>query len=157
MKQRYLHRMELRKERWEAPAPAGIAIVPYQAERHHDEIPEIYARSFAEPPWPADWDGFPEFDPGGVFVAESPGAAETVGYIISFQRKNVGYISVLAVIPAFRRRGIGTALAHRAVLYLRSKGLGAIQVDAFADSTPAVGFYTNLGFRVIRTYQDDNT
>ena len=141
--------MELKEERQETPAPVGIAIVPYQREQHHDTIPEIYARSFAEPPWPADWNCFPEFDPGGVFVAESPGALDAVGYIISFQRKNVGYISALAVIPAFQRRGIGRALVRRAILYLRSKGSDAIQVDAFADSTPAVGFYTHLGFCVI--------
>jgi len=39
-----------------------------------------------------------------------------------------------------------------AVAYLHSIGLETIQVDAFTDSAPAVAFYTNFGFQVIRTF-----
>jgi len=154
MRQRYLHRMELKEETRETSAPDGITICLYDRKRHHDQIPAVYANAFGESPWPTDWDCFPEFDPRGVFVAELSGTAETVGYVISFQRKNIGYVSVLAVVPSFRRRGIGRALVRAANAYLRSIGVETIQVDVFTDSAPAVTFYTDFGFRVVRTYED---
>ena len=53
----------------EAIAPAGVVIIPYDPPCHHAKIPQIYAQSFDELPWPADWDHISEFDPNGVFLA----------------------------------------------------------------------------------------
>ena len=150
-----LHLMELKEKKRHISVPDGIMVLPYDPQRHHGWIRSVYAKAFSEPPWRADWDRFPEFDPHGVFVAESEGTAEVVGYVISFQRLNTGYVSVLAVVPACQRRGIGTALVRAAVTYLRSlAAVEIIQVHAFADSAPAVAFYMDYGFRVVRTYED---
>ena len=35
-------------------------------------------------------------------------------------------------------------------------GLIGIQVDAFVDSTPAVSFYPKIGFRVVKTFEDED-
>jgi ribosomal protein S18 acetylase RimI-like enzyme len=154
-KQRYIHRMELKDETLEISAPDGITIFSYDRKRHHDRIPAVYAEAFMESPWPADLDCFPEFNPLGVFIAESADTKETVGYVVSFQRESIGYVSVLAVVPPYQRRGIGRALAHTAITYLRSlAGVETIQVDAFTDSIPAVVFYKEFGFRVLHTYED---
>ena len=152
---RVLHRMLLESDEDECPPVEGIAIRPYSEQRHREAIRSVYARSFGEAPWPSDWDGFEEFDPGGVFVAEETTGQAPVGYVISFRRRGHGYISVLAVVPERRRRGIGFALARTAIRYLRGLGIRSIMVDAPADSTPAVNLYHKLGFRVDRTFEDE--
>ena len=151
---RYLYRMQLMREARDTLVPDGITISSYDKIRHHGEIPVVYAEAFAAPQWPEDWDCFSESDPHGVFVAESSSTSETVGYVISFRRKSTGYVSVLAVLPSYQRLGIGTALLRAAINYLRSIGAESIEVDAFADSAPAVAFYTDFGFRIVRTYED---
>ena len=128
--------------------PAGIRVVPYRAGQHHDRVPAIYAASFGEEPWPANWDQFDEFDPQGLFLAEDESTQEPVGYAICFQRRDFGYISVVAVIPAYQRRGIASALVGVAIDYLHSLGLDTVRIDAYEESTPAVRTYEKLGFQV---------
>ncbi len=147
--------MELSEKVRTQSLPKEVVICSYNREQHHNIIPTLYAKAFVEPPWSKDWDCFPEFDALGVFLAQIPATSEVVGYVISFQRKDFGYMSVLAVVPSHRRRGIGGALVHAAIVYLRSRGLKTIQVDAFTDNLPAVRLYQNLGFRIIRTYEDN--
>jgi ribosomal protein S18 acetylase RimI-like enzyme len=125
--------------------PAGICILPYCADLHQEYIPSLYAASFGEDPWPADWDQFDEFDPQGVFLAVEE---EPVGFAICFRRSDFGYISVVAVLPAYRRRGIASALVGTAIRYLRSLGLDTVRIDAYEASVPAVRTYEQLGFRV---------
>ena len=151
---RKLHRMVLQSVEDECSLSKGIAIRPYSEEQHHEAIPNIYARSFGEPPWPSDWDRFEEFDPQGVFVAEDADSHTPVGYVISFRRPTYGYISVVAVLPECRRRGIGFAVVSTAVNYLHGLGVDVVKVDAPADSPPAVGLYKKAGFRVESTFED---
>jgi ribosomal protein S18 acetylase RimI-like enzyme len=127
----------------------------YSAEDDHEVIPSIYERSFDEPPWPKDWDQFDEFDAKGMFVADDVQRRRAVGYVISFKRRDHGYVSVLAVLPEYRMRGIGSALVKTAIGYLRGQGLEVIRVDALADSPAAVGFYRKAGFSIEETFEDD--
>jgi len=90
-----------------------------------------------------------------MFVADDVQHREAVGYVISFKRRDQGYISVLAVLPEYRRRGIGSALVKTAISYLRGQGLEAIRVDAFTDSPAAVGVYRKVGFSIEETFEDD--
>jgi ribosomal protein S18 acetylase RimI-like enzyme len=136
------------------PPPAGIRIVPYEAALHHDHIPMVYAESFGEAPWPDDWDRFDEFDPHGTFLGIDTRTGDVAGYAISFRRQDLGYISVVAVRPAYRRRGIASALVGTAIEYLRSLGLGTVQIDAYERSLAAVRTYERLGFRVLDTLQE---
>jgi mycothiol synthase len=136
------------------PVPDGVAIRPYAAGCDHRRVPEVFAAAFGEPPWPDDWDRFPEFDPRGVFVAEALATDEAIGFVICFRRAGFGYVSVLAVVPGWRRRGVARALLGSAVGYLRSLGLVEVEVDAFTDAGPAVGLYRDFGFEVLRTYDD---
>jgi len=151
---RHLHRMRLIGEPPPAPGPAGAAVRGYAAERDHTRIPLVYAAAFGEPPWPDDWDRFAAFDPRGVFVAEERAGGEAVGFVTSFGRGDFGYVGVLAVVPGWRRRGVARALLRTAVVYLRSLGPDAVEVDAFVDARPAVALYRACGFEVIRTYAD---
>lgn len=154
MSARRLHRMGLTGEPPARPVPDDVAIRPYAAGRDHHRIPAVYAAAFGEPPWPGDWDRFPEFDPRGVFVAEALTTEALVGFVTCFRRAGFGYVSVLAVVPGWRRRGVARALLGSAVGYLRSLGLVDVEVDAFTDAGPAVGLYRDFGFEVLRTYDD---
>ncbi|HEY1315098.1 MAG TPA: GNAT family N-acetyltransferase [Steroidobacteraceae bacterium] len=59
-----------------------------------------------------------------------------------------GEVLVLAVLPAYERRGIGTCLLSRVVEWLRSVGFNRIWVAASPDSRiRAHGFYRSLGWR----------
>ncbi len=88
--------------------PPNITIVPYVPALHHEVVPQVYAAAFGEPPWPADWETIPEFDPGGVFLAISTESGEAGGFAVSFMRREYGYISVVAA------EGAGVAAAgHR--------------------------------------------
>ena len=154
MSARFLHRMGLAAEPPVASVPHGVAVRPYASDRDHARVPEVFAAAFGAPPWPDDCDQFPEFDPHGVFVAEALATSEAIGFVTCFRRGGFGYVSVLAVVPGWRRRGVARALLGSAVAYLRSLGLAAVEVDAFTDAGPAVALYRACGFEVLRTYED---
>jgi len=146
--------MGLATEPTAAPVPDGVVVRPYAPERDHARIPAVYAAAFVAPPWPGGWDVFGEFDPRGVFVAEDLATTALVGFVTCFRRAGFGYVSVLGVVPGWRRRGVASALLGSAVGYMRSLGLSAIEVDAFTDADPAVALYRAFGFEVLRTYED---
>jgi ribosomal protein S18 acetylase RimI-like enzyme len=53
-------------------------------------------------------------------------------------------IAAVSTVPAFRRRGIGTAMTHHALEAAASDGAR----DAYLDATDAgLGIYTRLGFQ----------
>jgi len=136
------------------PPPQKISIIPYSPEQHHEAIRYIYSEAFGENPWPADWDAFDEFDPKGVFVASHTQTGEPVGYVISFKRRDFGYISVVAVIPEFQRQGIASGMINAAVDYLQSLHLRKVAIDVYATNTPAVEAYKKMGFRVVETFEE---
>jgi ribosomal protein S18 acetylase RimI-like enzyme len=135
------------------PAVAGIVVRRWHREQDHTRIPGIFAAGFGRDPWPSDWDGFDQFDPDGVFVADAADGTG-VGFAICFRRDNTGYISVVTVIPECRRRGIASALVATAVRYLASLGLEQVRIDAYADAPAAVATYRSLGFEVYETILD---
>ncbi len=154
MSARFLHRMGLASVPPPAPVPDGVVVRRYAPDRDHARVPAVFAAAFGAPPWPDDWDAFGEFDPHGVFVAEAPASSEAIGFVICFRRAGFGYVSVLAVVPGWRRRGVARELLRSAVGYLRGLGLNRVEVDAFTDAEPAVGLYRDFGFEVLRTYED---
>jgi ribosomal protein S18 acetylase RimI-like enzyme len=131
----------------------GVAVRRWDRSRDHARIPGVYGSAFGHDPWPEDWDAFDDFDPDGVFVAEAGG--EAVGFALCFRRADHGYISVVAVVPSHRRRGIASALVGRAVGYLRSLQADTVRIDAYADAPAAVAAYRSLGFEVYETVVDE--
>jgi ribosomal-protein-alanine N-acetyltransferase len=136
------------------PLPRSISIERYSRTQHSDQVRHVFGQALKDEPWPQDWDSFEEFDPKGVFVAQHHPTDELVGYVISFKRRDMGYISVVAVIPAFRRQGIASALIRAAIGYLHSLHLSTVKIDAFADSIPAVETYKSLGFEAENVSED---
>ncbi|MBI3979406.1 MAG: GNAT family N-acetyltransferase [Chloroflexi bacterium] len=63
----------------------------------------------------------------------------------------LGWIDVLGVVPAWRRRGIGRALLLYGLLSLWDRGVLAAGLEADADNAPALRLYHSLGFVEVST------
>ncbi len=87
----------------------------------------------------------PIFDPKGLIIAESNGAV--VGWahagmsLNPFNTQAVGVVCLIAVRPAFRKQGVGSALLERAEQYLRGKGADVLQAGGHWPNNP---FYMGL-------------
>ncbi len=71
---------------------SDVSIIKYDKEIHHDIIPMLYAQGFEDKKWEETWDEIDEFDENGVFLLKKE---EYIGFIISFRRKDYGYLSGL--------------------------------------------------------------
>jgi len=98
--------------------------------------------------------------PQTFIVAEENG--QVIGYIMcriemglsSFQRLGIakkGHIISIAVLPEYRRQGIGHALVQEAMrAMLRSKAKECF-LEVRMSNTPAVNLYKKMGFKILRT------
>lgn len=57
----------------------------------------------------------------------------------------MGIVEDLFTLPAYRRRGIATAMIRHAVTHARERGMGPMLIGALADETPKK-LYASLGF-----------
>jgi len=83
----------------------------------------------------------------GFLVAEVDG--EVRGYVdlLSQPWQGMGWVANLAVEPAYRRRGIATALVRHAGQWAKGQGLQGIVVEATTKNYPAICLYQKLGFK----------
>jgi predicted N-acetyltransferase YhbS len=89
----------------------------------------------------ADWRRFLQLAPQGCFLASS--GSQRVGTVTTCQFGSVGWIGMMLVDDAWRRRGIGRALMQRALEYLDSRGARTVRLDATHLGAP---LYQRLGF-----------
>jgi GNAT superfamily N-acetyltransferase/catechol 2,3-dioxygenase-like lactoylglutathione lyase family enzyme len=86
---------------------------------------------------------------GEVFVVREPGEG-VVGQLQLIPLEIVsGEIKNLAVMPAFRRRGLGSALVHQAVDASSHNGWNRLIVRTATADTGNLRFYQQLGFRCV--------
>jgi len=65
---------------------------------------------------------------------------------------DVGAIQNVAVLPAFRRRGLGRAIVLGAIHAFRKLGVQQVSLDVTADNYPATRLYERIGFRAVRVH-----
>jgi GNAT superfamily N-acetyltransferase len=109
---------------------------------HNDE--SLCSRLTVEAGWnqtEADWRRFRQLQPDGCFVAELNG--QSAGTVTTCVLDQVGWIGMLLVDEASRRRGVGRALLNRAIDYLESRRISTIRLDATAMGEP---LYKSSGF-----------
>jgi ribosomal protein S18 acetylase RimI-like enzyme len=63
------------------------------------------------------------------------------------------YVGRVAVLPAYRRQGIASALMRWADTYARALGLPAVQFGVRLQSIQNIRFYEHLGYRIIEYAQ----
>ena len=83
-------------------------------------------------------------NPQTCFVALEGG--ELAGVILSGHDGRRGFIHHLAVAEGFRRRGVATALAERALGALRAEGISKVALVAFKRNEAGNAFWEKLGF-----------
>jgi len=82
-----------------------------------------------------------------LFLVASTGDA-LAGTCMAGYDGHRGWVHLVAVAPALRRRGIGAALMRRAEALLAERGCPKLNLQVRAGSPEAVAFYERLGFRV---------
>jgi ribosomal protein S18 acetylase RimI-like enzyme len=96
----------------------------------------------------------PWFKADGEFIAELDGVAVgTVrAYLRDSRKLRVGFVDGPNVVPEARRRGVGSALMHRALESLRQRGATAAEDGAGDWNAPALAFLRKHGFEPLHTY-----
>jgi mycothiol synthase len=94
----------------------------------------------------------PDGDPGAMLAADDDGG-RLVGSLLAARRRGgeVGYVSVLAVDPAARRRGIASLLLRSAFGIWRARELSRSELTVASDNPGARRLYERLGMDVAYT------
>ena len=100
-----------------------------------------------------------ERNPSLSFVARDAG--HLVGAVLSGTDGRRGYLQHLAVAPSHRGRGVGRALAERAVEALRSLGVTKCHLMVSQENAAARAFWEHLGWQeradvVLMSHADPN-
>jgi ribosomal protein S18 acetylase RimI-like enzyme len=137
--------------------PAGIGLISFKPDLHagqvHTLLVEAYAQGggYVEPFaiwWPNLRDD-PEYDPTLCFIA-SDEHGEILGVA---QCWTSAFIKDLAVAPAMRRQGLGSALLCHALRVFSESGAAYVDLKVHADNpTGALRFYRSLRFDEIESY-----
>lgn len=142
--------------------PAGIEVRTFHPKCEEREVYEVVNEAFADTweyvanpfeEWRHFMIGAADFDPTLWFLAVE--GSEIAGVCLcrphDFGEPETGWVRVLAVRPAWRRRGIGQALLRHAFRAFRQRGLlrAGLGVDA-ESTTGALELYARAGMRVVR-------
>lgn len=74
------------------------------------------------------------------------GGDELFGYVGLMSVLDEGYISNVAVAPAYRRRGIASALLDALLRRAEEKELAFVSLEVRAGNAPAIALYERFGF-----------
>lgn len=160
------HLLDLRLDLHAAPPapkwPPGVVCRRFELGRDEEAVWRVHQAAFADVPTYLpipleDWldDRIrrdPPFDPGLVLLAEHDGEPVAVAVCRAGAQGSPedGWVRDLAVLPSWRRRGIGMALLREAFGEFRRRGLTgvALEVD---DVTleGAVALYRRAGMRIV--------
>jgi mycothiol synthase len=148
--------------------PAGIRLRTFDPERDVETVWQVDNAAFRDHWNHADgkleefqhWIDKPHFRPELWFLAEDTATGEVVGlglneinpsWIAQTGRKE-GYVDTLAVLRAYRRRGLGTALLVQSLHALSQAGMEAVDLHSDAENLiGAMRLYERVGFRVRKT------
>jgi ribosomal protein S18 acetylase RimI-like enzyme len=148
------------------PAPASprgdlsVAIRPMhdgEERRVHHVVAASFAEHFAltvEPfdVWWGEWCADPLYDRDLFLVAEDPGAG-IVGVACDFEDAGVGWVGDLGVLPAYRGRGIATALLAASFDAFAARGIATARLNVDAENeTGAADLYWAVGMREHRRF-----
>lgn len=144
----------------DVPTPAGVRIVAWSDDRDEDvrrAHNETFASHWGSEPRTADeWQrGRSHFAPQWSLLALDEATDEVAGYLLvgKFEQDweiagySSGYVELLGVRPAWRRRGIAPALLATVMQRLRADGIQYAELGVDTENVSgALGLYTSLGF-----------
>jgi len=92
----------------------------------------------------SEWSGLPMSGYVWIHSGRLIGNASLIPY--NQARKRIFLIANVAVLPDFRRQGIGKKLTEKAIDHARQKGSDSIWLQVREENTVAVNLYASLGF-----------
>jgi mycothiol synthase len=141
--------------------PAGFAVRPFRPGEDDEAVYEAHQDSFADH-WGFMRDPYDEwrhwmlrepFDPRLWLLAEAEGALAGVCLCRPHEGGDdgLGWVSVLGVRPAWRRRGLALALLRHAFVVFHGRGQRRVGLGVDAENvTGAVRLYERAGMSVVR-------
>ncbi len=125
---------------------ARVEIVPFQP-RHLDRVVQIEQAAFSDP-YPREL--FLEYYRAtGSRFELAKCSRRIVGYVLTILDRAGSEIISVAVDPAWRHQGIGSALMSQALESLRNAGAFSVRLTVRADNAAAQNLYRRFGFRRI--------
>lgn len=142
----------------EIPLPEAVRVVPYTSK--YDEAMRIaFNNAFADhwigtldhDAWQQRFTAAPQFSPtlSGLALAGN----EVVGLYLSENLDNPSeaWLEILGVVPSWRGRRLGAALATHALTLYKAHGYTNVGLDVdLENSTNAIKLYENLGFKKVK-------
>jgi len=99
--------------------------------------------------------GKPGFIPGATWLIVQGEPLKEVRDCATIQglkhTEQLGAIQNVAVLPAFRQKGLGKALVLKSLHGFREAGLDRVTLEVTAENTPAIHLYEKIGFRTVKT------
>jgi len=117
-------------------------------DRDIDEVYEVEMLSFKDPYPKPLLVFYSRLEPEGFLVAECD--SRVVGYVIGVRERGYCHIISIAVHPAYRRKGIGSALLKKLIEIMEHKGLTSFLLEVRVSNTAAINLYRRFGFRIVR-------
>jgi len=96
----------------------------------------------------------PVFDATGRFIAELDGQAVGIvnAYVDKMREEKKGFMRTLGVVPENRGKGIGRALAEKALQSLRERGMHTAEAGARMERAEAQRLWESMGFKRVRVF-----
>ena len=98
----------------------------------------------------------PHFLPEATLLIAYGSPDDIFEYVANIQglklADDVGAIQNVAVLPEYRRRGIGQAVVQGALQGFQRAGVKRVTLEATADNLTAVNLYDRIGFTTFRVY-----
>jgi ribosomal-protein-alanine N-acetyltransferase len=126
--------------------------------RDLDALEEIERLSYPAP-WSRSMFAAELQKPGALAIGAYRGAGELVGYAIVSRYVDAWHVMNIAVTPAFRRRGIASALLERLFEMTAADSRRGYTLEVRVSNAEAIRLYERLGFRargIRRGYYTDN-
>lgn len=115
------------------------------AETHLEQIEAIEKQCFSCP-WTMEQLRSQLPDARHVFLSAVEEGGAILGYVGMMAVLDEGYISNVAVAPAYRRRGVADALITALLACSEEWGLAFVTLEVRAGNEPAKALYTKHGF-----------
>jgi ribosomal protein S18 acetylase RimI-like enzyme len=100
--------------------------------------------------------GSPTFLPGATLLIAHGDPENLFEYVANIQglklSDDVGAIQNVAVLPEYRRQGIGRALVQQALRGFCGAGVKRVTLEATTDNVPAIALYNQIGFATFHVY-----
>lgn len=126
-----------------------IQIARYE-DRHFNGVKTVWEEAFPEdPPWNRAESAVPAklaFQPDLLFVALD--GDQVIGTAMAGYDGHRGWLYAVAVLSAYRRRGVASALVGEAEVRLRELGCGKINLQVRATNLGVIGLYRRLGYEI---------